>query len=189
MNVPESPRAADERRRWDDLLRPCWHARSLFDVTPERLKNLGVEGVMLDMDNTLTEWRSESFTPEALAWMNALRDAGFKTCVVSNTNRTERLKNLCAILKTDYVLGVTKPRRRGFRLALEKMGTAVQTTAIVGDQIFTDVLGGNRMGLYTILVPPLSREEFVGTRWISRRLERALFSYLQRVKRLPPREP
>lgn len=162
------------------LLTPDWHPQSLFDVTAKRLKALGIEGVMLDMDNTLTEWRSEDLTPEVLAWIASIHDAGLKTCVVSNTHRRERLKRLCDRMKVDFVLGVRKPRRRGFRLALLKMGTLPERTAIIGDQIFTDVLGGNRMGLYTILVPPLSSVEFFATKWISRRLERIVFTHMKR---------
>jgi HAD superfamily phosphatase (TIGR01668 family) len=89
-------------------------------------------------------------------------------------------------MEIDFILGATKPRRKGYRLALARMGTAPEQTAFVGDQIFTDVLGGNRMGLYTILVPPLSKREFMGTRLISRRLEQLLFFYLKRTRQYPP---
>ncbi|MBW3622244.1 MAG: YqeG family HAD IIIA-type phosphatase [Armatimonadetes bacterium] len=172
-----------------EFLIPRWFAHGLFEVTPERLEALGIQGLMLDLDNTLAEYYSTDFSPEVSEWLCAVHDVGIKTCVVSNTHRVARLKSLCEPCGVGYVLGVRKPRRKGFRLALAKMGTPPERTAIVGDQIFTDVLGGNRMGLYTILVPPLSHKEFFATRWVSRSLERVLFSYLDRCRRTPPRVP
>jgi HAD superfamily phosphatase (TIGR01668 family) len=190
MSTPSELTAAlADQRDLFRLFTPCWFARSLFEVTAARLKSLGVEGLMLDMDNTLTEWHSMDLTPTVVAWLGHLRDAGIQTCVVSNTNRVDRLQRLCDPHGVAYVLGVQKPRRRGFRLALEKMGTPLERTAIAGDQIFTDVFGGNRMGLYTILVPPLSPREFLGTKWISRNLERVLFAFMERTRRYPPRVP
>jgi uncharacterized protein len=181
--------SVDPRPAWygapSRLLTPCWRAHGIAEITAERLNELGLIGVILDMDNTLAEWRAEAPLPEAVVWLGEIHAAGLKTCVVSNTHRTERLKRLCDILGVEYILGAVKPFRRGFRLALERMGTPADRTAVIGDQIFTDVLGGNRMGLYTVLVPPLSSAEFIGTRWISRRLERLL----ARMDRSEPNEP
>ena len=185
----EEPGLPAANADWLSYLTPDWLAESLFAVTAERLKSLGLAGLMLDMDNTLTEYHSTDFTPEVIEWLGGIHDAGIETCVVSNTNRVTRLQRLCEPHGVKYVLGVRKPRRKGFRLALEKMGTPRERTAICGDQIFTDMLGGKRMGLYTILVPPLSPKEFLGTKWISRNLERVLFSYLERNRRTPAPAP
>ncbi len=81
--------------------------------------------------------------------------------------------HLAAALGLPAVTGALKPRRGALRRALSVMGTAPETTALVGDQLFTDILGGNRLGLYTILVRPQSRKEFVLTRLV-RRVERAV---------------
>ena len=72
-----------------------------------------------------------------------------------------------------------KPRRRAFRKALEELKLSVSDVAVLGDQIFTDVLGGNRMGLYTILVTPISDKEFIWTK-LMRQFERLILKYLQR---------
>jgi HAD superfamily phosphatase (TIGR01668 family) len=72
-----------------------------------------------------------------------------------------------------------KPRRRAFRRALHIMELTSQETAVIGDQIFTDVLGGNRLGLYTILVTPISEKEFIWTR-LMRKLERFVLNYLKK---------
>jgi len=65
-----------------------------------------------------------------------------------------------------FIARARKPRRRSFRRAMELMGTKPETTAVIGDQLFTDMLGGNRLGLFTILVTPISKEEFIGTRFM-----------------------
>jgi hypothetical protein len=77
------------------------------------------------------------------------------------------------------VKGIVKPRREGLNRAMAAIGTTPPNTAVIGDQIFTDVLGGNRTGLLTILVRPIGKREFIATR-ISRALERLLFWFLRR---------
>jgi len=77
------------------------------------------------------------------------------------------------------VHGILKPRRKGLAAALEMIGSESARTAMIGDQVFTDVLGGRRMGMYTILVKPMARREFVGTK-VSRLFERGLLAYLRR---------
>jgi HAD superfamily phosphatase (TIGR01668 family) len=171
--------------RWLSLLIPKRSVANVFEVTPEWLATRGIRGVMLDIDNTLTEWRSETLSAEILAWVVSLQKAGIKTCVVSNTHRKDRLKRLSDSIHSDFVFGVAKPGSRGFMLAMEKMGTTPEISAMIGDQIFTDVFGANRVGCLSIHMPPLSAHEFIGTRWISRRLERVLFWYLKRKNRLP----
>ena len=96
---------------------------------------------------------------------------------VSN-NKKVRVSNFGRILGVPAI-SARKPRRRAFREAMRIMNTRPETTAVIGDQIFTDVLGGNRLGLYTILVVPLSKQEFIGTRCM-RHLERVVLKILAR---------
>lgn len=102
-----------------------------------------------------------------------------KICIVSNTRYPGRLRRLAEKLQVPFVKGRLKPRKSAFRPALELLGVAPERAAVIGDQIFTDILGGNRLGLYTILVRPLSRREFFGTK-ISRIFERMI------LRALPP---
>ena len=99
-------------------------------------------------------------------------------CLVSN-NKKDRVSNFGRILGVPALSKARKPRRRAFREAMRIMNTRPETTAVIGDQIFTDVLGGNRLGLYTILVVPLSKQEFIGTRCM-RHLERVVLKILAR---------
>ena len=104
---------------------------------------------------------------------------------VSNTRYPGRLKHLAEKLQVPFVKGRLKPRKSAFRPALELMNVSPDRVAVIGDQIFTDILGGNRLGLYTILVRPLSRREFFGTR-ISRVFEKAILRALEGRPHAPP---
>lgn len=146
--------------RW---LRPDAEADSIYAVDPSALRARGIRGVILDLDNTIVPWGAWD-VPAALGpWIAAARSAGLRLCIVSN-NAGARVAHLAAALDLPAVPGAWKPRRRALRRALGLMGTAPDATALIGDQVFTDVLGGNRLGLHTILVRPQARREFVLTR-------------------------
>ncbi len=159
---------------------PSLRAAHVTEITPEFLEARGIRAVILDLDNTLVPWKGREVNPLIEGWLERLRSAGFRLCIVSNTHRPRRLQELAAILRVESVPSGGKPRRRGFLRAMEVMGSGVEDTAVVGDQVMTDIWGGNRCGLLTILVEPLSEVEFVGTRVISRNVERLLMNLLRR---------
>jgi HAD superfamily phosphatase (TIGR01668 family) len=167
------------KKRFAGLLRPKLFAESIKDISVEALLKLGKKGVLVDLDNTLTIWESEVLPQEAIDWIEAAKKQGLKVCLLSN-NKGERVKRLAGILGIPYVDKATKPRRRAFRQGMETLGTDPAETAVIGDQIFTDVLGGNRLKLYTILVVPISTHEFTGTK-LMRIVERAVLKRLRRT--------
>lgn len=146
--------------RW---LRPDAQADSIYAVDPSVLHARGIRGVILDLDNTIVPWGAWDAPATLGPWIAAARAAGLRLCIVSN-NAGARVAHLAATLDLPAVAGAWKPRRRALRRALGLMGTAPDATALIGDQVFTDVLGGNRLGLHTILVRPQARREFVLTR-------------------------
>jgi HAD superfamily phosphatase (TIGR01668 family) len=119
-------------------------------------------------------------TPQVAEWIGRMQEAGVRLCIVSNTHRPRRLAELASILGIQYVPSGGKPRRRGFLQAIALMEVTPEETAVIGDQVMTDIWGGNRCGLLTILVDPLSAIEFVGTRVVSRNVERILLGLLER---------
>ncbi len=159
------------------LLYPRQHLQSIFDLDPEHLRRLGIKGIITDMDNTLVPWNDRSVYPRLKRWLKALQNEGFLLYIISNSTprRGSRLAGELGIPAIWYAI---KPRRRAFRKAIKKMGLSPEQVAVIGDQIFTDILGGNRLGLYTILVTPLCDKEFVWTRLL-RRLETVI---LQKMK-------
>lgn len=147
------------------LLRPKRIYKTIFDIPLEELYNCGLRGIIIDLDNTLTELNNPDLSKETVAWLKHALNIGFQLCFVSN-NSKRRVQEMAGKVNVPFVARARKPRRRSFRNALKIMQTAPEETVVIGDQLFTDILGGNRLGLYTILVRPLSKREFFGTRLV-----------------------
>lgn len=161
------------------LLCPSKWVPSVWHIAPRELKDQGISAILVDLDNTLVPWRSYDIPSEVKEWLRAVHESGLKVCIVSNTHYSRRLQRLAEDLGVPYVRRIMKPRRGGFREALRLLGCQPAEAVVVGDQIFTDILGGNRMGLRTILVKPLSKREFLGTK-LSRAVERILLWVFRR---------
>jgi HAD superfamily phosphatase (TIGR01668 family) len=157
-----------------DHFRPHRLAHRLEEVDIADLLARGVRGVILDLDNTLTQWKSTAVSPAVAAWVARLRAAGVQACVVSNAAGARRVRVVADALGIPWITRAGKPLARGFRKAMARMGTAPDATAAIGDQVFTDVWGGNRLGLYTILLDPTSSRESWFTKLVQRNLERAV---------------
>lgn len=165
------------------LLVPAEFRPSIHAVDFQALRARGIRGLIVDLDNTLVEWRSPSPTPDVHDWIRRARAAGLDVCIVSNGG-SRRVEGFARRAGVGFVGAAGKPRRRGFLEALDRLGTLPSETAVVGDQLFTDILGGNRLGMYTILVAPVSSREFAGTRLV-RKLERLVLRRLARAGQAP----
>ena len=152
---------------------PTYLAECLWSVDLDTLLRIGIRGVILDLDNTIVDWNESWLRPEVRTWMAAAQERGLRLCLVSNALRGERVKQVAAELGIGAVLRAGKPLPCAFRKGMEALGTDPQSTCVIGDQVFTDIVGANRLGLVTILVPPLSPREAPHTRLI-RRIERPL---------------
>ncbi len=154
-------------------LRPTHLADRVWEIDLEHLWAQGVRGLILDLDNTLTEWNRSELRPEVRAWVEAARARGLALCLVSNAFHGRRVKAVAAELGIPCVTRAGKPFPRAFRRGLVAMGTAAEATCAIGDQVFTDMLGANRLGLVTVLLTPLAPRESPHTRLI-RLVERPL---------------
>ena len=151
---------------WNTLT-PCQVVESVKELEPDTLKSQGITAIITDLDNTLVPWQHYEIMPGVIEWLAKLEVAGIKICIASNTIHTARLKQLADTMNIPFVDRVRKPRTGGFRRAMKLMGSNAHNTAVFGDQIFTDILAGNRLGLHTILLrPPLSKEEFFSTQLV-----------------------
>ncbi len=158
---------------------PTLQADHVTDITSDFLAERGIRALILDLDNTLVPWHGREVDARISEWISELQRSGTRLCIVSNTHRPGRLKDLAMRLGVQWVPSGGKPRRRGFLRAMEAMESSVEVTAVIGDQVMTDIWGGNRCGLLTILVAPLSPREFIGTKLISRNVERFLLKLLE----------
>ncbi len=152
------------------LLCPTLAVETLFDIDIDALAAQGIRGIIFDLDNTIIPWDSREMDATIVAWLRDVLDRGFKVAIVSN-NWRGRVREIAARFDLPFVSRAYKPAKTGFRRALAELGLEPGEVAVVGDQLFTDVLGGNRLGLMTIWVKPLSANEFIGT-LIQRRAER-----------------
>ncbi|MBQ8003297.1 MAG: YqeG family HAD IIIA-type phosphatase [Clostridia bacterium] len=134
---------------------PDLYVENISSITASMLSKMGMEAVVLDVDNTLVPHNDPNPTAEVTAFLENMRAGGIKICVVSN-NRYERVKPFCDAIGVEYfVHDALKPRAYGYEKAGEIMGVEREKTAAIGDQIFTDVWGGNRAGCFTIMVKPI----------------------------------
>lgn len=148
-------------------LTPSRVVETVKELDPADLKAQGITAIITDLDNTLVPWQHYEIMPGVIEWLAKLEVAGIKICIASNTIHTERLKQLAETMNIPFVDRVQKPRTGGFRRAMKLMGSNTGNTAVFGDQLFTDVLAGNRLKLHTILLrPPLSKEEFISTQLV-----------------------
>lgn len=162
-------------------LYPDIYVETVLDLPLDKLYEKGIRAFILDLDNTVTEWNSMEVRAEIVFWLNQIKDRGFKACIASN-NGQERVVAVADQLGIPYVSKAGKPRRKAFVKALKVLQTEVGETAVVGDQVFTDILGGNRMNLFTILVVPINSHEFFGTQMV-RKVERLVLWRIKRAMR------
>ncbi len=161
------------------LLYPDMFVESILDISLEQLKNRKIKGFILDLDNTITLWNSNEISIKVDEWFKVISEGGFKACILSN-NGEKRILTVAQRLDIPYIHRAAKPNPRSFLRAVQLMGIKPEETAVIGDQIFTDVLGGNRAGLLTILVVPLDNREFIGTK-ISRMMERLVIHKIREL--------
>lgn len=167
-------------------LTPDLICESLCDVDLDALHERGIRSILLDLDNTVCRWKCDDISEGTADWVRRARER-FSLCIVSNSIRPKRLNRIAEALGIPSVgrwgLG-RKPFKGGIRATLKLLAAAPNETAMIGDQIMTDIWGGNRMGLYTIWVRPLCERDFIGTR-PARFIERLLVAHFRRLGILP----
>lgn len=151
------------------LLLPDQIIESVLAIDYHMLKQREIKGILIDIDNTLVPWGEKDLPDDFIAWIDQRKAEGFQLCIVSNALE-DRAQQIAQVLEIPAVGRALKPTKRAFLRGLAKLNLAPQEVAVVGDQLFTDIFGGNRLGLFTILVNPLSTTELGGTK-LMRKLE------------------
>lgn len=154
------------------MLRPDIVVQETREITPELLRRHGVEGVLVDLDDTIVASGSEEMAAGTREWLLGLQAGGFPLLILSNGER-KRVARWAGEFGIPGLHLSGKPFAPAFRRGLRLLGTPAERTAMVGDQLFTDVLGANLAGMVSVLVAPLSPGKLLHTRAI-RRLERRL---------------
>ncbi|WP_040948299.1 YqeG family HAD IIIA-type phosphatase [Gorillibacterium massiliense] len=158
---------------------PRQQVATIYEIVLAELWDKGIRGIITDLDNTLVGAKEPLATPELVEWLKHVQAAGFKVVIVSN-NKEARVSRFASPLGIPFLFAARKPSNLAFRRALQVIGLDAEQTAVLGDQMMTDVLGGNRMGLHTILVQPISpADEGFFTR-INRRLEKIVIRWMKK---------
>lgn len=137
---------------------PDFMFNNIYEITPEFIKSLGVRALVLDIDNTLVTYAVEEPTPEVIAWVNGMRESGLFVSIASN-NHEERVAKFNEKLGIFIMCESAKPSRKAIKTACTHFGVTPKECAVIGDQIFTDVLCASRAGATAILVTPIPYDE------------------------------
>ncbi len=151
------------------------------DLTAEYLQQKGIRLLMLDFDNTIVPYTTCKPTAEMQTWLNGMLASPVAICIVSNSHRS-RVRRFCKRQGIDCITHAKKPFSKGIRECLDKYGLAPGECALAGDQIYTDVLGANCAGVYSIRVDAISNH----TIWLkARHLLEIPILYIARKRTLP----
>ena len=156
------------------MLSPDLYLRSVNDIDLDELRSRGLDTLLVDLDNTLLPRDSAVVPDSAREWVQSLSAAGFKVCLVSN-NWHQRVSEVAEELGLELVAKAVKPLPFAFLRALHLLGSKRSSAAVVGDQMFTDVVGGKLLGMATIMVLPLSESDLPHTLAL-RHVERVLLA-------------
>lgn len=146
-------------------LKPDIYLNTIYELDTEVLKLKGIRAIIVDIDNTLVAWDTKLPDEKVNELVSRLVAEGFKICMLSNNTR-KRVEEFNQGLKLPAIYKALKPGKAAFKRAMKLMDAEVSETAVIGDQLFTDILGGNRLGMFTVLVAPISRKEFLWTRLV-----------------------
>ena len=131
--------------------------RRTLDISPGFLREHGIKGLILDIDNTLAVHDDPVPAEGIEEWADSMKSAGIKLIILSN-NHSGRVRSFADRLGVDFVCDGGKPLKRGYTECMKKMGLSAAETAAVGDQLFTDVWGANHAGITMLFVEPIAPE-------------------------------
>lgn len=155
------------------LLKPDIKLRGITDITVELLDKFNIKALLLDVDNTMSTHHGTILTEGLMEWIAKMQQSGIKLMVLSNSKR-KRIEPLAARIGLPFISLGCKPLPTGYLRGVKKLGEKRKNVAIVGDQIFTDILGGKIVGVKTILLTPIKLEDGWSFK-VRRKLEKKLY--------------
>lgn len=163
------------------MLYPNEYFNNVKEITLEFLNKNNIKGLILDVDNTLINLDRKM--PAGVSdWAKELKENGIKICLLSNSNKVDKVVAVSKILNVPYIFFARKPLKSGFSKAKKILELENENIAVVGDQILTDVIGANRCNMFSILVKPLEEKDYLITR-IKRPFENLIIKRYEKNKR------
>ena len=152
------------------MLKPKAYFEKITDISVEFFNKNNIKGIILDVDNTILDLDKKAISG-IKEWVDIMKRNNIKLCIASNSLDREKLNNISQKLDIPYVSRSLKPFKVGLKKAINIMKIKPEETAEIGDQVFTDVLGSNRMKMLSILVKPISPEKYFVSK-IKRKIEK-----------------
>ena len=146
------------------LIYPNAYLEKVQNITIQFLIKNKIKALIMDVDNTLIDYE-KNLSEEVVNWANEMQGQGIKLYILSNTNKKEKVKKVAQTLHVPYKFFAKKPLKMGFLKIKNELNIPEENIAVVGDQIFTDIVGGNRCKMFTILVEPIEKKDFWYTAW------------------------
>ena len=137
---------------------PDIYTKSIYSIDYDKLKERGIKCILFDLDNTIAPITIKQPTKKIKDLFVELKNKGFKLIIFSNNNKT-RLKPFKDELEVDCAFSCKKPMKKKYEIILKDYKYSISEVVIIGDNIVTDILGGNKVGITTILVNPISNKE------------------------------
>lgn len=156
---------------------PDIYQKSIYSINYDKLMQRGIKCILFDLDNTLVGKTIKEPNQKLKELFNDLKDKGFKVIIFSNSPKS-RVRPFKEKLEIDALASAKKPLRKSFQKVMDEYGYSVSEIAIVGDQLLTDILGGNTVGITTVLVNPISLKDFAWTK-INRYFENKLLKKMR----------
>lgn len=162
---------------------PNGYFNSVKDVKIDYLKNNNIKGIILDVDNTLIDYY-RNFPEGTKEWVQDLKKQGIKFCILSNSNKLDKVRFVANEIDVPYFYFGKKPLKFGFKKAKKKLNLDSKNIAAIGDQIMTDVIGANRCKMFSILVKPIKEKDIFITK-LKRPIENFIIkNYLKKIEKM-----
>ena len=146
------------------LLYPKFYYKNVQSIDLDVLNKNNIKGIILDVDNTLIDYKR--IMPEEIKpWVNEAKNRNFKVCILSNSNKKEKIEKVANDLSLEYIMSAKKPFKCGYKKIMQLLNLKPEECVAVGDQVFTDVIGANRMKINSIYVEPINKKEYWYTKW------------------------
>lgn len=146
------------------LLYPKFYYKNVQSIDLDVLSKENIKGIILDVDNTLIDYKR--IMPEEIkSWVNEAKNRNFKVCILSNSSKKEKIEKVANDLDLEYIMFAKKPSKSGYKKILNLINLKPEECIAVGDQVFTDVIGANRMKINSVYVEPINKNEYWYTKW------------------------
>ena len=169
-----------KRRLNVEKFKPTYIIQSVEKIPFVLLERDNVKGLIFDVDNTISTM-GKGINEECYEWMNEAKKLGYKICILSNSVNLKKVRKIMNDLKIHGLCFAKKPSIKGYKMALDLLELEKKDVIMIGDQLFTDILGANRFGIKSILVKPRSKKEGPFT-IIKRPIEKIILNRLKRLE-------